>query len=779
MPNCPWEAVLPSIGENQLDDLAFAAIEQHVSDCPYCKSALEDLAHRWHEPRPELRENGQPFRIPGYEIERELGRGAMGVVYLATQTALGRPVALKILRADAFGDARQRDRRRCLREARAVSSVRHPNVVTLYDWGEVDGRFFLVLEYVAGGSLKSQLAEPLRPAVAARLLEATARAVAHIHSRGLLHLDLKPSNILLDYDSESGWEQAAPRVADFGLAHSDDHDLTATAVAGPRGTPAYMAPEQADGTGLPVGVAADVYALGAVLFELLTGRPPFLGTSVLETLDRVRHHEPVAPTRLNPAIPRDLETICLKCLEKDPARRYASAADLANDLRRWRDGQPILAKAVSVPGRVWRWCVRFPTVAALAASLAITFCAAFVTIFMLWRYAEAERIRAEAARRGAEVAYETSRAALAGILDLGQRSLEPQVVVTRDQVVSSLKAARGRILELRDQRPQDRTVRASLADVDLFLGRNLEYLGRLGEGEVLFRESLANRDQTLKEADETFVRKAGNVRALNRWLQTLECLARVLEHQGNATESLTYWERAFVACEAILPLSDSPDVNTMAECRMGFARLLVQSGEYDRAIGLLKRNLAMFKTVPPAAVNASVIAWASRSWCALAQYHSESDGHGVEEWDRDAVTILRLNPIVEDRGLAGLAESGFLFQKAASDRASHWRRARKVDLARRIVGRMHRFAQLLVATCPAYPSAHLACSEALRQSAKEAFEPFDRGAVQRHWESALAEATKAQLLNPDDKRAKGEVAALRRRLDRLSDLQANADGDKR
>ena len=296
----------------------------------------------------------------------------MGVVYRAIETGLDRPVALKILAGELGSDAGSKARRHWLREARAVSRVRHPNIVPLYDYGEADGCFFLVLEYVPGGSLKQRLTEPLPPRTAAGLMETIARSVGYVHGQGLFHLDLKPSNILLDGDADASWDQLTPRVADFGLAVSDgSNDVSETSLAFPRGTPSYMSPEQASANREQIGAASDIHALGAILYELLTGRPPFQGASTLETLDQVRGQNPVPPRRLNPKIPRDLETITLKCLEKSPSRRYTSAEALADDLRRWLDGKPISARPVPSTEHAWRWCRRQPIVASLAAALVL------------------------------------------------------------------------------------------------------------------------------------------------------------------------------------------------------------------------------------------------------------------------------------------------------------------------------------------------------------------------------------------------------------------------
>lgn len=305
MSTCPGESTLRSLGTDALGDQTYAAIEEHVEDCPDCKELLESLARRCADRQFVLPGPKQMPRIPGFEIHRELGRGAMGVVYLATQKGLNRLVALKILPGAVGSDDLPVARRRWLREARAVSSIRHPNVVPLFDYGEEDGLFFLVLEYIPGGSLKNRLTDPLSPRVAAGLVETIARAVGYIHGRGLLHLDLKPSNILLDCEGNAALDRAIPRVSEFGLALFDDPDTSETSLAGPRGTPSYMAPEQATASHAKVGPATDIYAPGAILFELLTGRPPFRGTSTIETLDQFAARNPYrrdGSIRRSPAI---------------------------------------------------------------------------------------------------------------------------------------------------------------------------------------------------------------------------------------------------------------------------------------------------------------------------------------------------------------------------------------------------------------------------------------------------------------------------------------------
>src|SRR6516162_160264 len=284
--------------------------------------------------------------IDGYEIGELLGRGGMGLVFKARQKALKRDVALKIVVSGAHAGAAERARFRT--EAEAVARLGHPGIVQVYEVGEQAGCPYLALEFVSGGSLADQLdGASMPPRRAAQLLLDLARALQHAHEQGIVHRDLKPANVLLT-------GTGVAKVADFGLAKLLDVEQGHTRTGAVLGSPSYMAPEQAAGKARAIGPATDVYALGAILYELLTGRPPFLGASVLETLDQVRTHDPAPPQALQPTVPDDLATICLKCLEKDPAARYPSAAALARDLDLFLGGEAIAARKLTL----WDQAVR-------------------------------------------------------------------------------------------------------------------------------------------------------------------------------------------------------------------------------------------------------------------------------------------------------------------------------------------------------------------------------------------------------------------------------------
>jgi len=318
-----------------------------------------------------LAPEAHPHRIGDFEVTGVLGRGGMGIVYRAVQRSLNRDVALKMLRGDAALTTGQRARFRA--EAEAVARLRHPNIVQIYEVGEHAGRPFLALEYVDGGSLdRVTRRQPQDAPAAAAAVEVMARAIHHAHQRGVIHRDLKPSNILVQNPQSpvpspqstgirlrtGNCGLGTPKIADFGLAKLLDAENGQTRTGQVFGTPAYMAPEQATGRAGEAGIFTDVYALGAVLYELVTGGPPFAGENSLDVLRRVATEEPAAPRALVPGVPRDLEVIALKCLRKEPDRRYSSAEALADDLRRFLDGRPIEARPVSAIERAWRWCRR-------------------------------------------------------------------------------------------------------------------------------------------------------------------------------------------------------------------------------------------------------------------------------------------------------------------------------------------------------------------------------------------------------------------------------------
>jgi serine/threonine-protein kinase len=376
-------------------DAVFTAARGRASGTGPLTTAASNLA----EHVDSVQEPGTHVRYFGdYELIRELGRGGMGVVYKATQVSLNRRVALKMIRSAAM--ASEDELRRFQNEAEAVAALDHPHIVPILEVGSHEGQRYFSMKLIGGESLDRKLAAYAdQPRAAARLLKTTAEAVHHAHQRGILHRDLKPSNILLD-------ERGEPYVTDFGLAKRLEGDSELTASGAIMGTPAYMAPEQASGRRGAVTTASDVYGLGAILYALLTGQAPFGGDSVVETLDQLRTLAPTAPSKMNLRVPRDLELICLKCLEKEPNERYATAGALVADLGRFAAGEPVSVRAAGVVERVAKWARRKPTLAAAytLGLLALLLGGLGGAAVWQWRAAEGARDEAERERDRADTA---------------------------------------------------------------------------------------------------------------------------------------------------------------------------------------------------------------------------------------------------------------------------------------------------------------------------------------------------------------------------------------
>jgi eukaryotic-like serine/threonine-protein kinase len=337
--------------------LAADSVEGH---CPSC------LVHFAFETRSAEQGEDELFHqsFGEYELLDEIGRGGIGVIYRARQRSLNRFVAVKMLIAGEF--ASPDFKRRLHQEAKAAASLQHPNIVAIHEIGERNGQPFFSMDLVEGANLGELVREQALPARrSAQYVKTIAEATAFAHAKGILHRDLKPSNILIDCFDQ-------PRITDFGLAKQflGTSDLTRTYQA--FGSPAYMAPEQIVDSGGPnVGPRVDIYSLGALLYHLLTGRPPFQGETLPQILRQVQENEPVAPCLLNPAVPKDLETICLKCLQKEPVRRYSTASELGAELGRFLEGEPIYASPISSRERAWRWCRRKPVLASLITAVAV------------------------------------------------------------------------------------------------------------------------------------------------------------------------------------------------------------------------------------------------------------------------------------------------------------------------------------------------------------------------------------------------------------------------
>lgn len=453
MTTCPTREYLTQFLDDKLPSADEASLSAHLEACPACILALEKMTAPQDEgptcdvppprtdpahtlPATELQRlrhllpataplgsappvapnPGVPI-IPGYDIERELGRGGMGIVYLARQTPLNRRVALKMILAGQH--ASQEQVVRFLAEAQTCATLRHDNIVQIFEVGQHEGMPFYSMEYVDGGTLaeRSQR-QPLTPREAAELVEQLARAMHAAHLQGVIHRDLKPVNILLrgtnvgrTLNGSASIPLAgaglAPKITDFGLAKHFEREGGMTQTGTMLGTPDYMAPEQLEPGTRHIGPGVDIHALGAILYYLIAGRPPYASATMLETLAQVKQADAVSPSQLRPSVPRDLSIICMHCLEKKPERRYATAEALADDLRRFLSGEPIAARPVTEMERLWKWARRHPAVAALSAALAAMVIGALGLVS--WQWYLADQARGREARRADDEA-KTKRA---------------------------------------------------------------------------------------------------------------------------------------------------------------------------------------------------------------------------------------------------------------------------------------------------------------------------------------------------------------------------------
>jgi serine/threonine protein kinase len=570
---------------------------------------------------PELPDEGSPAAapgpsIPGYEILSVLGRGGMGVVYKARQTRPHRVVALKVIRAGEHAGPEELARFR--REAEAAAPLQHPHIVHVYEVGEHAGCPYFSLEYVEGGSLDKALdGTPQGADTAARLVEALARAMDYAHQRGVIHRDLKPANILLQ-KAEGSRQKAVgrreddsaycllptafclPKITDFGLAKRLDVEGAHTRTGVVLGTPSYMAPEQAAGLAKEVGPAADVYALGAILYELLTGRPPFKAATVLETLEQVRSHEPVPPRRLQPKVPRDLETVCLKALAKAPAGRYPTAAALADDLGRFLRGEPIRARPVGRTERLGRWCRRNPVVAGLVTALVLTVAGGFAAVIWQWRRAEGNFDRARHEYDRAEANFRKARDAVDKMLT--------QVGAVRLSHVPMMEPVRRALLEdaltfyqeFLQERGSDPKVRQETGRAYWRVGDIHRFLGQQDRSEAAYRQAIALQQELVDDfpAEPVYRQElAGSYNNLGILLQTT----------GRPQEAEAVYGQTLALREQLV--ADFPDVANyrfdLAESHMNLGALLSDTGKpkqaepaYRRALALCEQLVADFPTVP-------------------------------------------------------------------------------------------------------------------------------------------------------------------------------------
>ena len=442
-----------------------------------------DELHAWHHLLALPTAADELGQLGPYAILRLLGQGGMGVVFAAQQSRPRRLVALKMILAGPRGGRQRLDRFRA--EAEIIAGLQHPHIVPIYEVGDHDDRPYFTMELLDGGSLAQKLAAaPLAHGAAARLVEIIARAIHFAHERGVIHRDLKPANVLLT-------AAGVPKIADFGLAKQFAADSgEATESGAVLGTPAYMAPEQFGGQ--TIGPAVDVYALGAILYECLTGRPPFRAATPLETLDQARRCDPVPPGRLQPGLPRDLQTICLKCLDKEPARRYASARDLADDLDRFLRLEPIRARPVGWPERLVKWARRQPALAALVIVSGLSLIGFLAGLLIHESQLRSREAEAQRQRELATNNYRAARDTLARMLGRleGKRLADvPRLKELRQDLLEDTLAFYQEILKGADD--PDPAVRQDVAEALVQTGAIQQLMGRKEAAAENFRQAAA------------------------------------------------------------------------------------------------------------------------------------------------------------------------------------------------------------------------------------------------------------------------------------------------
>jgi serine/threonine protein kinase/tetratricopeptide (TPR) repeat protein len=609
---------------------------------------------------------GQPREIAGYEILEVLGRGGMAVVYKARQRSLDRLVALKMMLSGAYAGPLERARFRA--EAEVVACLQHANIVQIYEVGEQEGCPYLCLEFVDGGSLDQHLAgKPLPAAAAAELGETLARAVAFAHQRGIIHRDLKPGNVLLasggrwasggckppEVAIRSGGPggshpplaQFTVKIGDFGLAKRLELTMHQTQTGQILGTPCYMAPEQAEGR-KDIGPATDTYALGAILYELLTGQPPFGGLTSMETLRQVLSRDPVPPTRLQPKIPRDLETICLKCLAHEPHKRYASADALADDLHRFRTGRPIEARPVGKGERALKWARRRPAAAALVAVSALA--ALSLLVVILWSYVELkkERDAAEVQRGRADASFQKAMQAMDELTEaevelppepqldqkrrarldralvfytefLQERGDDPAVrreialaykhvadiarlLGQPDRARAAYDQAITLLRQLATDSPAEPVLRQYLADSYTYLGETLRAIPRPADALDAYREALALQQRLVAEEPNEPAYRNG----LARSHYNIGIVLKDVDRPHEAEAALGAAIDQFAALVQEFP--DEPLYQQgLARSYLNFGPVLRAAGwydeaeeAYDRAIALLQKLIAKYPRRP-------------------------------------------------------------------------------------------------------------------------------------------------------------------------------------
>jgi tetratricopeptide (TPR) repeat protein len=559
----------------------------------------------------------EPTRIRyfgDYEIDRELARGGMGIVFRARQISLNRPVALKMILAGQLAD--DTDVKRFYTEAEAAATLDHPGIVPIYEVGQHEGQHYFSMGFVEGQSLSHRLADgPLPPREAAELIRRVSEAIEFAHQHGVIHRDLKPANILLDKNGN-------PRVTDFGLAKKIASDSNLTGSGQIMGTPSFMPPEQAGDNRGDVGPAADVYALGATLYALVTGRPPFQAATAMDTVLQVLTDDPVQPRRLNPALERDLETIALTCLEKEPSRRYASAAALGEDLRRYLAGEPIVARPATSLERVVKWARRRPAIAALLGLVALGLVGLVGFTLVLagknrqlddknlqlagknWELdarnveLDRQRLRAEDREQQAIAAVKRFRDAIASepllkdappLEELRKRLLK--------EPLAFFRTLRQRLQAERDARPE---TLGRLAEANFELGSLTDEIGDKQDAIAAYRESLTIQ-QKLSQDHPSVASHPNNLAHIH------VALGNLLQLTGQPASAAREYEQALAIWRKLADHDPAAIAyqrglagthNNLGLLRTSTGQPAAAKGEYEQALAIWQKLVAKYPAVP-------------------------------------------------------------------------------------------------------------------------------------------------------------------------------------
>jgi hypothetical protein len=729
-----------------------------------------------------------PRMVGKYDLLSEAGRGVLAVVFRARDTQLDRIVAVKLPHSGFRTDADAKGRFH--REARNLARLKHPGLVAVYDAIELEDSLAIVSEFIDGETLAARLSRaPVTRHAAAELVSAVADALGAAHRAGVIHRDLKPANIMLDGDGR-------PRVMDFGLAKLAADEPVLSRDGQLLGTPAYMSPEQASGNLRSVDECSDVYSLGVILYELLTGRLPFQG-SCQAVITRIIEGQPLPPRRLSRAIPADLETICLKAMASEPGRRYPSADALADDLRRWRAGRPITARPVSRARRAWRACRRQPIVAALLAALVLTFTLGLMGAIALVGRAGAERARARDARHWAEEYQRFSESATAQLNNIVSASAFASDTSVRDQFIAPLLKLRDSTLNLRRQGPK---VASSMARLESRVSAALIQFGEwpaareilayaVGDLGQTVLQNPGDRDAGLEYAGCLFnaARSAGDE---NRYEESLEFYERSMAQyvrldEGLSLQPLVLIYNAVSITSALVPQFVEPERVLRARRKVcaGLAQVCDSRSQSFAAKGLDPEGWDCFSTI----LRAHQAIWPH--FVGGSHVAQEQSGQFFAAWMIDHGPLSRrlaaapgdddapkmwagcvLATIRERRSTLGVSQpTTAAICLGLADRlqgeASFQRKHGQLERAQRTATELMALARALVRELPQCAESHVLLCKAYNQIAKNARKIKDRREALRSLEMALGAARDALRLDPLNEDARLHAARVAKNLD--------------